>query len=382
MREEYEVMRTPDGAAWIRSSQFRKLQQVDAIAFDCDGVLVDTRGSYDATIVKVVDQILNMTLGLDLPWKQFASRTIVELRRTGRFNNDWDTTYALILFSVLALPVKAVREYASSSLANRTRRFKYSRRVVVNSIASIVTRFCCDLTGAVNTPEIVDRFVTDNVPSRIHSNVVVAVKRQLAYPGSPPYSLLSTLFDEVYHGPILFRRMYGVEARHYRGKGLIEKERVLIKGQDLDRANEFLKKRRLAMITGRPYLAAEHVLREILRYFDLQASLFIGDIDAHPELGRKRAAFRKPSWRGLAYVRRKLSSHMLLYVGDSAEDIEMVENARMQEEPVLSAGIYGTSVDRSDQLKFLVEQQTDLILPSARKTPDVLRYVKNEKRPD
>ena len=73
---------------------------------------------------------------------------------------------------------------------------------------------------------------------------------------------------------------------------------------------------------------------------------------------------------------------MLLYVGDSAEDLEMVENARLEEEPVLSAGIYGTSVDQSDHLKFLIDRGADLILPTARKIPDVLRFVKDEKRPD
>jgi HAD superfamily phosphatase len=382
MREKYEVKGTSDGSAWIRSSQFRKLQQVDAIAFDCDGVLVDARRSYDATITKVVDQIVSTTLGLDLPWKQFAPRIIAELRRTGRFNNDWDTTYALILFSVLAIPICAAREYGTGALLSETTRFEYPCKVVMRTICSIVRRFCRQSTRDGNAPEIVDRFVTANVPSSAHNNVVVAVQRRLGYPGSPPHALLSTLFDEVYHGPILFRRMYGVEARHYRGKGLIEKERVLIKEPDLDRANRLLEGARFAIITGRPYLAAKHVLRETLRYFDLHASLFLGDIDVHPELGRKLSAFRKPSWRGLAYVRQSLSSKMLLYVGDSAEDIEMVRNARREEEPVLSAGIYGTSVNQSDHLKFLIERETDLILPTARKTPDVLRFVKNEKRSD
>jgi phosphoglycolate phosphatase-like HAD superfamily hydrolase len=382
MRERYEVIQTPGGAAWIKSSQFQNLQQVDAIVFDCDGVLVDARRSYDATIPKVVDQILSMTLGIELPWKEFAPRMIAGLRRTGRFNNDWDTTYALILFSVLALPVKSVRELVSSSFSSRTRRFNYSQKVVMANIASLVRKFCCNSTRSGNASETVNCFVSGNMPSKIYGPVIVSVKKQLGYPGSPPNALLSTLFDEVYHGPILFRRMYGVDAQHYRGKGLIKNERILVRRQDLDSANEVLGEQRLAIITGRPYLAAEHVLRDILDYFDVEASLFIGDIDVHPELATKLAAFRKPSGRGLAHVRQTLSSDMLLYVGDSAEDLEMVENARIEEEPALSAGIYGMSVEQSDHLKFFIDRGADLILPTARMIPDVLRLIKDEKRAD
>jgi phosphoglycolate phosphatase-like HAD superfamily hydrolase len=381
MTESYRALQTSDGAAWVRLSQFQRLQQVDAIAFDCDGVLVDTRRSYDAAILKVVDQLLRTTLGIELPWKEFVRRMITELRRTGRFNNDWDTAYALILFSVLALPAKVIQELIDSSCVG-IRRFSYSQKVVMANIAQVVSKFCSDSTKSGSASEAVNRFVTASMPGEIYSPVITAVKERLGYPGSPPKALLSTLFDEVYHGPVLFRRMYGADAQHYRGKGLIENERMLVRNRDLENVNGILGRRRLAIITGRPYLAAEHVLRDILGYFDVQASLFLGDIDVHPELEPSLAAFRKPSGRGLAHVRQTLSSDMLLYVGDSAEDLEMVANARLAEEPALSAGIYGTSKDRSDSLKFFIDCGTDLILPTARRIADVLRIVKNEKRTD
>ncbi len=380
MPEGYEVMRTRNGPAWIRSSQFQHLQQVDAIAFDCDGVLVDARRSYDATIPRVVDQLLGMILGIDLPWKKLAPRMILDLRRTGLFNNDWDTTYALILFSLLALPLKVIRELAASSVKIPARRFNYSQTATMVNIASIVRKFCSALTRSGDASEAVKRFVKDNMANKLYGPVIAMVEERLGYPGSPPSALLSTLFDEVYHGPALFRRMYEVDARYYRGKGLIENERVLVKERDLDNANEILEGRRLAIITGRPYLAAEHVLRSILRYFDVQASLFIGDIDVHPELAPRLTAFRKPSGRALTHVREALGSDMILYVGDSAEDLEMVENARLEEEPALSAGVYGTSADQLDRVKFFIDRGADLVLPTARVIPDVLRVVKDEKR--
>jgi phosphoglycolate phosphatase-like HAD superfamily hydrolase len=118
----------------------------------------------------------------------------------------------------------------------------------------------------------------------------------------------------------------------------------------------------------------------MLSYFNVEASLFIGDIDVRSELAQIPAEFKKPSGRALTHVREVLPSDMLLYVGDSAEDVEMVENARLEEEPTLSAGIYGTSTNRTEHLKFFINRRTDLILPTARRIPDVLRSIKNEKR--
>jgi len=378
----YGSLQTSEGVTWIKLPQLQNLRKVDAIAFDCDGVLVDARRSYDVTISKVVDQILTMTLRIKLPWKQFAPRMIAQLRRIGKFNNDWDTTYALILFSVLALPAQAIRELIAKRSANGAWRINYSRIAVIRNVESIVKRFCSNSAKNVNAVEAVNSFVKANIPSKAHGSVIDVVKRQIGYPGSPPKSLLSTLFDEVYHGPNLFRQMYGVSARHYAGRGLIENERVLIKRRDLDMTKNILGRGKLAIITGRPFLAAEHVLREVLSYFDVQASLFIGDIDVNSELASKLARFRKPSGLGLTHVRMALSSDMLLYAGDSAEDVEMVENARFEEEPVLSAGIYGTSVDQSEHLEFFINRGVDLIIPSASKLPEVLRFVKDEKRAD
>ncbi len=86
-----------------------------------------------------------------------------------------------------------------------------------------------------------------------------------------PRSLLSTLFDEIYHGPTLFRRMYGVQAHHYKGRGFIENERLLIRPKDLETLSRLLGGRRLALVTGRPYLATKHVLRDMMKYFNRES---------------------------------------------------------------------------------------------------------------
>jgi hypothetical protein len=51
----------------------------------------------------------------------------------------------------------------------------------------------------------------------------------------------------------------------------------------------------------------------------------------------------------------------------------MVENARRDHELTLSAGIYGTSLNQSEQVRFFLGRGTDIILPSARRISDILK---------
>ena len=90
------------GFAVNRSSK-DLLGKVDAVAFDCDGVLIDARRSYDATIRVVVETMVEETAGVRLRLAGAMPRLISTVRRTGGFNSDWDTSYALTLFSLVAL---------------------------------------------------------------------------------------------------------------------------------------------------------------------------------------------------------------------------------------------------------------------------------------
>jgi phosphoglycolate phosphatase-like HAD superfamily hydrolase len=223
--------------------------------------------------------------------------------------------------------------------------------------------------------EAINSFLQSNLPAtgQVRS-VLVGVQEELGYPSGPPSSLLSTLFDETYHGSQLYKRMYGANAQYYRGAGLIENERRLVRKADLDRLTERLGKQRLAIVTGRPYLALEHTLRTMLSYFNLEASAFIGDADVPPQLRRTLSPFRKPSGQLLIHAQRIFSSQMLLSVGDSAEDVKMAENAKLSGTPALSAGVYGTNSDPKGLAQFFREREVDLILPTARQISTALRF--------
>jgi HAD superfamily hydrolase (TIGR01549 family) len=373
MPEKYDSIKTSDGRAWIKPSCLPELSKVDSVVFDCDGVLVDARRSYDATITEVAERILYENVGINSPGKNFTPNMIRQLRQTGGFNNDWDSTYALILFSILALPKNEAHRLAHEGIPNGS---KESLRISSKEIRTVVDEFCSTTTDLSLGCEAVNSYLNTAQLSRDSASVIATVQEQLGYPGSPPSSLLSTLFDEIYHGPKLFRKMYGVQAHHYKGKGFIENERLIIRRKDLETLSRLLGGRRLALVTGRPYLATKHVLRDMMKYFKREASVFIGDLDVHPELATQLNQFRKPSGRSLIHAQQKLPSETLLYVGDSAEDVRMAEDARRLKVRVLFAGIYGTGPGHEEQSKFFRDRGADLVLPTVRQIPIILRTVK------
>ena len=87
----------------VNRSSIGLLGKVDAVVFDCDGVLIDARRSYDATIRVVVETMVEEMTGVRLRLARAIPRLIATMRSTGGFNSDWDTTYAMTLFSLVAL---------------------------------------------------------------------------------------------------------------------------------------------------------------------------------------------------------------------------------------------------------------------------------------
>ena len=71
----------------------------DAVIFDFDNVLVDTRASYTDCIRKTVESYLVTLLDFRPPRHPLLSRSDVEgFKSLGGFNDDWDTCYGLLLY--------------------------------------------------------------------------------------------------------------------------------------------------------------------------------------------------------------------------------------------------------------------------------------------
>jgi HAD superfamily hydrolase (TIGR01549 family) len=356
---EARYLRVPSargGALAINRSSKDLLGRVDAVAFDCDGVLIDARRSYDATIRVVVEAMVEETAGVRLRLASAMPRLISTIRRTGGFNSDWDTSYALTLFSLVAL------ERLKGGRGARTAEATEALKEITAEFGS---------APRVRGQEAVDDFLDSEFPSL--KDGIDKGREHMGYPRAPPEGRLTTVFDEVYFGAALFEKIHGVRSSSPRTKGLIELERILVDTKTLDSLEERLGGARLAMITGRPYVGTAHSLGKLMRYFDKDASIFIGDADIDLGLRAEYEGLRKPSPGALIRAREKLSSEALLYVGDSAEDLMMVQNARRRGvRGLLFAGVYQTSPVRADQASFFEREGSDVVAETVNQIPSGL----------
>lgn len=300
-----------------------------------DGVLIDTRFSYNLAIKKTVKHVLGILNGAKTI-HSISDSILMKMRLTGGFNNDTDTTYALIL----------------SSLVSQITSTKGLESLLFDATNNI------DARGIIS----VERYLSTLYPRA----TVESIKHKLGYPGPVGKSIVTTVFDEVFYGTELFKQRYGIYPKYYFGDGLIDNEKVVItKGTISFLLNRFNKS--IGVVSGRSKLAFEYSLQEILSTFNKEACIFLED---EP---RKNA---KPNPYGIKKAMKRMLIKHAIYVGDSVEDIIMVGKAK--EEMGLDVefiGVYGSSATPMETRKALKQNGAEFVLMSVNKLPNILNKV-------
>jgi len=314
----------------------------ECVLFDVDGCLVDIRKSYNAAIKKTVDFILKYVAAAS-PIDSFnltnlvSDNTILKFRQTGGFNNDIDTSYAICL-AELANPHKNVinaREFLNKVAANSDE----------DGIIS-VEKYLISLTS---------------------STIIKNLKKLLDYPApAGKSSVIATVFDELFYGPELFKKLHNLEPRFYFGKPLIENDRLVIKRATM----ELLARRfsgNLAVVSGRSKLAAEYSLRPILDTLKQDSSVFLED---------ERRKYAKPNPYGIMKAMKSMGTKTAIYAGDSYEDLIMVRRAEEQTHlKIAFCGIYGCNSQPLETMRQFKEKGADLILQDINQLPKILNKV-------
>lgn len=300
-----------------------------------DGVLIDTRFSYNLAIKKTVKHVLGILNGAKTI-HSVSDSILMKMRLTGGFNNDTDTTYALIL----------------TSLVSQITSMKGLESLLFDATNNI------DARGIIS----VERYLSTLYPRA----TVESIKHRLGYPGPVGKSIVTTVFDEVFYGTELFKQRYGIYPKYYFGEGLIDNEKVVItKGTTRFLLNRFNKS--IGVVSGRSKLAFEYSLQGILSTFNKEACIFLED---EP---RKNA---KPNPYGIRKAMKRMLIKHAIYVGDSVEDIIMVGKAK--EEMGLDVefiGVYGSSATPMETRKALKQNGAEFVLMSVNKLPNILNKV-------
>ena len=79
-----------------------KIDEIDSVIFDCDGVLIDVTKSYDTTINKTISYILKEIFDISIE-NPLTNEMFVGFKSTGGFNDEVDITYVGILCYIIYL---------------------------------------------------------------------------------------------------------------------------------------------------------------------------------------------------------------------------------------------------------------------------------------
>lgn len=311
---------------YVDDSKINMLNDVDAIIFDCDGVLVDVTESYDQTIAKTTKYILqnfaSVNDAIDIDFK-----IIDGFKSTGGFNDEVDLTYAAILSLVAA---------------------KTLQRDQTSFIFDVIDN--ADSNGIATVEQYLESLVD-----------ISDIKQKLSYPDIHKQNPLSEIFDQFFYGPELYKKLFK-KPSNFSEEGLITQDDVILN----DSLVAQLRKKfntKIAMVTGRGNAAASYSLKTLFSEFDIKNSVFLED---------ESREIAKPNPQALLSCIRGLNSTLALYLGDSMEDFIMAKKATKLGYSTIFCGIIGTSKDPQAKLELFEQNDAILALDSIHLLPKVL----------
>lgn len=387
----YCERRTEAGILYVREDWAAEAPSVDVVLFDCDGVLIDARPSYDAAIRETVAYILSKLVQRAVT-RPVSRRLIHRFRQSGGFNNDWDTVCAILWGIAAQLPEQWVEDFlqADAELADRglrdaaerflayvgrLRRPKTMEEVIElrRPFPSTVLRrrlfelaACAESSGLPS----VERVILEEwgISGR-RREAFRAFQRFLRYPGEPEQSIVIRVFNELFYGAAYCRERFGWEPRFHLGPGLVDEERPIIADETLRWLERTFGRARLGIVSGRARESARRTLGDRLELFNPGALVFLEDEWGNAPAG---ATIGKPEPYGLWRALGALGEfRRALYVGDSAEDALMVERAR--DVRLEFVGIYGTGYGAREKIAGFRARRAVAILPTVNELPELFR---------
>jgi len=307
-----------------------RIDDIDGVIFDCDGVLVDVSKSYDLAIQKTTQYVLKKFAGIrSVP---ITAKIICGFKSTGGFNDEVDVTYASIISLV------AAKKLGISDT-------KFIFHVIKNA----------DSTGI----ESVEKFLNTRDVD------LSDIREKLDYPGDRATNPLYEIFDQIFYGPALYKKLFNKKSQ-FTEKGLINNDKVILTKKLL---STFEKKfgKNLAIVSGRGKESVHHSLKGLLGGFDLKSSVFLED---------EPREMAKPNPKSLLFSVNKLNARHSLYVGDSMEDLIMAKKVAKMGKKITFCGIYGTSENTRSKIHLFKDQGAPIIIKSINSLPKALNLAK------
>jgi len=308
----------------------QKIQKFDSIIFDCDGVLVDIRNSYDHAINKTISAIMKELFNEKIG-NVVTSKIHFGLKSVGGFNDEVAVVYAIVMTLVASKKSKINFE-------------KLIVDVIDNATESGIS-------------SIDDYFKNQNID-------LMEIKTKLDYENSRKVSYIHRIFNQLFYGQKLYEEIFN-ETSQFSEKPLIDLDSIVLDNNLMSKLkNRFGSK--VATVTGRGKFAFSYSMKNFLDNFDIENSVFLED---------RPLNLAKPNPESLIESISKINSKCSLYIGDSMEDLLMVQKCQEKGHDVSFCGIYGSSDEPELKYELFQKNKASFILESIQELPKALNLV-------
>jgi phosphoglycolate phosphatase-like HAD superfamily hydrolase len=291
----------------------------DTIFFDIDGILIKTTHSFRTTALLVTEYVAGTIHGL--AWGQSAGKRLVTMsdidafKQAGGYNNDWDMCYLLA-----ALYTARLREWQGTPLAERS----------IEEWAALSR--AANLRGQGGRT-----WVETAIPASARFD----------------YGAIGNLYREYYWGAEELRKRFGCEARYLPdARGLVHNEEMLYAPTLLQRLRE-VGIRHFGLITGRVGPEVDSALERLEAYSG----------ECWWEVVIPANLCPKPNPQALRMAIAAVGAGGGLYIGDTADDYDLVRNYRANQSDSEPDFLAAMSVPAAE-IALYKERGTDFIVRS------------------
>ena len=314
----------------ISDDIYQKIKKFDSIIFDCDGVLVDIRNSYDHAINKTISAIMKELFNDEIG-DIVTSKIHFGLKSVGGFNDEVAVVYAIVM--TLAASKKSGIEF---------------EKLIIDVIANANE-------SGINSID--DYFKDQNID-------LMKIKSKLDYENSRKISYIHRIFNQLFYGPKLYQEIFN-EKSQFDDEPLIDLDDIVLDNNLIFKLkNRFGTK--ISTVTGRGKFAFSYSMKNFLDNFDIENSVFLED---------RPLELAKPNPDSLIESISGINSKCSLYIGDSMEDLLMVQKCQEKGYDVSFCGIYGSSDEPELKYELFEKNKASFILESIQELPKALNLV-------
>ena len=380
MTKKYQRRLINNKAIYLKIAD-NDIKKINTIIFDCDGVLINSKNSYDRCIELTISYILKNMLNKQFISFKISKSTLELFRQTGGFNNDYKFCYVVILKIISMIPSSLSEDYEQEyniiNTKNISNSFKRLKSIKLNRINVYKKNVKTDYTRELNElAKNIKKFDLGSIENIItkeleveQQNLINSSKQLLNFTKDRKNNIITNVFDEFFYGKNLIKKARKTNKINFNRKGTIESEKLIVKESSLIALKSKFNKN-ISIVSGRGKIGTKFSLGKLFRFFNPDANVFIEDLARIPRYG---ARIDKPNPVSLRKSASSLSRKGdILYVGDSMEDLLMTKAAgKSKNQKYIFAGIYGSSRSERNKIKLFKDNKADIIISNINDIPEL-----------